>query len=87
MAAIEVRGLTKSFGNEQILKGLSLDVEGGEIFGLIGPSGSGKSTLLRTLTGYLSPTEGKAKVLGRPPTEFTPEERRRVGFMPQGFVL
>jgi len=87
VAAIEIHNLSKGFGDEQILKGLDLTVERGEIFGLIGPSGAGKSTLLRTLTGYLTPTEGKVQVLGRPPWEFTPEERRRVGFMPQGFVL
>jgi ABC-2 type transport system ATP-binding protein len=87
VAAIEVRGLSKGFGGDPVLKGLDLTVERGEIFGLIGPSGAGKSTLLRTLTGYLSPSEGEVEVLGRPPWEFTPKERRRVGFMPQGFVL
>jgi ABC-2 type transport system ATP-binding protein len=87
-AAIEVRGLRKRFGgDEEILKGVDLAVERGEIFGLIGPSGSGKSTLLRTLTGYLGPSEGTVEVLGRPPAEFGKGERRRVGFMPQGFVL
>jgi ABC-2 type transport system ATP-binding protein len=87
-AAIEVRGLRKRFGgDEEILKGVDLAVERGEIFGLIGPSGSGKSTLLRTLTGYLEPSEGTVEVLGRPPAEFGKGERRRVGFMPQGFVL
>lgn len=87
-AAIEVTGLRKRFGgDEEILKGVDLAVERGEIFGLIGPSGSGKSTLLRTLTGYLEPSEGTVEVLGRPPAEFGKGERRRVGFMPQGFVL
>jgi ABC-2 type transport system ATP-binding protein len=87
-AAIAVRGLRKRFGgDEEILKGVDLAVERGEIFGLIGPSGSGKSTLLRTLTGYLEPSEGTVEVLGRPPAEFGKGERRRVGFMPQGFVL
>jgi ABC-2 type transport system ATP-binding protein len=87
MAVIDVRNLAKRFGNERILKGLDLRVEGGEIFGLIGPSGSGKSTFLRTLTGYLSPSEGEVEVLGKPPSEFTSKDRRRIGFMPQGFVL
>ncbi len=87
MAVIEVRNLTKRFGNERILKGLDLTVDRGEIFGLIGPSGSGKSTLLRTLTGYLSPSEGEVEVLGKPPSRFTSKDRRRIGFMPQGFVL
>ncbi len=87
MAIIEARNLSKRFGGEHVLKGLDLAVERGEIFGLIGPSGSGKSTLLRTLTGYLSPSEGEVEVLGRPPATFGPEERRRLGFMPQSFVL
>ena len=87
MAAIAARNLVKRFGGEEVLKGVDLRVEEGEIFGLIGPSGSGKSTLLRTLTGYLAPSEGEVEVLGRPPAAFGPQERRRVGFMPQGFVL
>ena len=87
MDAIKVKNLTKRFGDEQILKGLDLTVNQGEIFGLIGPSGAGKSTLLRTLTGYLSPSEGEVEVLGKPPSSFIPEDRRRMGFMPQGFVL
>lgn len=87
MAALEVNNLVKRFGGEEVLRGVDLAVEEGEIFGLIGPSGSGKSTLMRTLTGYLAPSEGEAKVLGRPPAMFGPGERRRVGYMPQGFVL
>src|SRR5919112_5991264 len=87
MAAIKVRDLAKRFGNERILKGLDLTVDRGEIFGLIGPSGSGKSTFLRTLTGYLSPSEGEVEVLGKPPSHFISKDRRRIGFMPQGFVL
>lgn len=87
MAAVEVKKLVRRFGGEDVLKGVDLGVEEGEIFGLIGPSGSGKSTLLRTLTGYLPPSEGEVEVLGRPPVAFGPKERRRVGFMPQSFVL
>lgn len=87
MAIIEAKNLAKRFGDEQILKGLDLEVEEGDIFGLIGPSGSGKSTFLRTLTGYLTPSEGELEVLGKSPSEFTPKDRRRIGFMPQGFIL
>ncbi|MDP8973002.1 MAG: ABC transporter ATP-binding protein [Actinomycetota bacterium] len=87
MAAVEVENLVKRFGGEEILGGLDLRVEEGEIFGLIGPSGSGKSTFMRTLTGYLTPSEGKVEVLGKLPSDFAPKDRRRVGFMPQGFVL
>ena len=87
MAVIEVENLVKRFGGEEILAGLDLTVKEGEIFGLIGPSGSGKSTLMRVLTGYLTPSEGKVEVLGKTPASFTSKDRRRIGFMPQGFVL
>jgi ABC-2 type transport system ATP-binding protein len=87
VAAVAANELVKRFGEEEVLKGIDLVVEEGEIFGLIGPSGAGKSTLMRTLTGYLSPSEGVVAVLGRPPATFGPEEKRRVGYMPQGFVL
>ena len=87
MAAIEVESLVKRFGSEEVLGGLDLTVEEGEIFGLIGPSGSGKSTLMRVLTGYLPPSEGKIEVLDKTPLSFTSKDRRRMGYMPQGFVL
>ncbi len=88
MAVVETNNLVRRFGGEEILKGVDLRVGEGEIFGLIGPSGAGKSTLLRTLTGYLSPSEGEVEVLlGLPPVAFGPKEKRRVGYMPQGFVL
>ena len=88
MAAIRIKNLSKSFGDAvEVLKQSDLMVEEGEIFGLIGPSGSGKSTLLRILTGYLEPSDGSADVFESTPADFSPEERRRVGFMPQGFVL
>lgn len=87
MPAIAAESVTKRLGGVEVLKGVDLSVEGGEIFGLVGPSGAGKSTLLRALTGYFTPTEGTVRVLGTPPSSFTDDERRRVGFMPQGFVL
>ena len=87
MTILEAKNLTKSFGGEEVLKGLDLEVGEGEIFGLIGPSGSGKSTLMRTLTGYLSPSGGEVEVFGRLPATFGPKEKRRVGYIPQGFVL
>ena len=87
MAAIEAKGVIRRLGGVDVLKGVDLAIEEGEIFGLVGPSGAGKSTLLRVLTGYLEPTEGTVDVLGSPPFTFKDEDRRRVGFMPQGFVL
>lgn len=80
-------GVVRSFGSQTVIDGLDFEVREGEIFGLIGPSGSGKSTLIRMLTGYLEPSSGMVEVLGRDPSGFDAEDRRLVGFMPQGFVL
>ncbi len=87
MAAIETSGLSLRFGKDEVLKGLDLTVQEGEIFGLIGPSGSGKSTFIRILTGYLPPSDGDVQVFDKTPSEFAAEDRRAIGFMPQGFVL
>ena len=87
MPMMWTKDVTRRLGGENVLKGANLEVEEGEIFGLIGPSGAGKSTLLKILTGYLEPSDGMVEVLGQAPTTFAAEEKRRVGFMPQGFVL
>ena len=60
-AAIDVRGLVKSFGDFTAVKGVSFAVEPGEIFGLLGPNGAGKSTLIRMLTTLLPPTAGRSE--------------------------
>ena len=86
-AAIMARGLSKSFDNHVVLRDLSLAVQVGEIFGLIGPSGSGKSTAIHLLCGHLRPSGGEMSVLGKSPSSFTAAIRRRIGYMPQGFVL
>src|SRR4029079_17354773 len=75
MAAIETAGLTKHYGHGRrgpvrasvvrALEDLSISVDEGEIFGFLGPNGAGKSTTIRLLLGYLHPTAGSARVLGR----------------------
>ncbi|MBX6762944.1 MAG: ABC transporter ATP-binding protein [Rubrobacteraceae bacterium] len=87
MPVVEAENLSKRFGRNAVLQKVDLAVESGEIFGLIGPSGSGKSTLIRTLTGYYPPSGGGVRLFGEDPASFGPDERRRIGFMPQGFVL
>jgi len=64
-AVIEIRELKQRFGKLEVLKGIDLDVERGEILGLLGPSGSGKTTLVKAIVGMGKPTSGKVKVLGR----------------------
>lgn len=66
MSAIEVRELCKRFGARTVVKGLSLTVEQGAIYGLLGPNGSGKTTTLACTLGLLRPTSGTSHVLGQP---------------------
>lgn len=87
MAVVETKGLVQNLGGKAILRGVDLEIEEGEIFGLVGPSGAGKSTLMRVLTGYLKPTKGEVGVFGRDPFRFDAEDRRLMSFMPQSFVL
>ena len=84
---LSVRGLSKRFGEQVVLRDLSLEIAAGEIFGLIGPSGSGKSTTVHLMCGHLRPSGGELAVFGRAPARFTAAIRRRIGYMPQGFVL
>lgn len=86
-AVIELEGLTKIYkafgGPVTAVNGLSLAVEQGEIFGLVGPNGSGKTTTLKLLLGLLYPTKGQARVFGKDPVTDT-AVRQRLGFLPEG---
>ena len=62
--AIDVAGLTKSFGGRTVVHELSLQVPEGEIYGFLGPNGSGKTTTLRMLCGLLTPDTGQGTCLG-----------------------
>ena len=84
---IVAQGLQKRFGRAQVLHDLSLRVDAGEIYGLIGPSGSGKSTAIHLMCGHLRPSGGEVRVFGEDPADFSPRVRRRIGYMPQGFIL
>ena len=81
------RGLTKRFGEQTAVEDLTFDIPRGAIFGFIGPSGCGKTTTVRLLTGIYKPTNGEVQVMGRSPAKFNKSERRRLGYLTQGFVL
>ena len=87
MTAIEVYNLSKSYGRVKALDNVTLSVERGELFGLIGPDGAGKSTLFRLLTTLLSPDSGHAKVDGFDIVKEYLDIRSRVGYMPGRFSL
>lgn len=84
---IEVREVSKRFGDEIAVRQASFYVPRGTIFGLIGPSGAGKTTLIRMLTGVYKADEGEMTVLDRDPLQFSGAERMAIGYMPQLFVL
>ena len=87
MHAIEVAGLTKSYGKIETLRGVDLTVPEGMVFGLVGPNGSGKTTLIKALVGALRPSGGEVRVLGLEPLKDRTELRRRIGYMPQSPAL
>ena len=78
---IATENLVKRFGKIQALRGVSLTVERGEIFGLLGQNGAGKTTLIKILLGVTKKTEGRALLLDQPAG--TASVRRRVGYLPE----
>ncbi|MEM6674963.1 MAG: ABC transporter ATP-binding protein [Planctomycetota bacterium] len=86
-AALEVRGLTRSFGSVRAVDGLDLVVPRGEALGLLGPNGAGKTTTLRILATLLAPDEGEVRVLGLDPRTDGAELRSRIGVVPQEIAL
>ena len=85
--SIETRALHKSFGKVEALKGVSLKIDGGQIFGLLGSNGAGKTTLIRVLIGSTKPASGGISVLGFDPTKQIRELRKIIGYMPQSPAL
>jgi ABC-2 type transport system ATP-binding protein len=85
--AIEVRGLTKRFGDFTAVDAISFDVPRGEIFGFLGPNGSGKTTTIRMLCGTIEPSGGGATVLDHDIVADPESVRRSIGYMSQKFAL
>jgi ABC-2 type transport system ATP-binding protein len=82
-AAIEVRDLRKSYGSLEAVRGISFEVQRGEIFGLLGPNGAGKTTTVEILEGYRDRTGGDVTVLGLDPASRDREFRARIGIVLQ----
>ena len=86
-AAIEIRNLVKRFGSFTALNNLSLTVERGTIFGLLGPNGSGKTTTINIISGLSHPTAGDVRVLGYDVTRHPRAARAGLGVVPQETAL
>jgi ABC-2 type transport system ATP-binding protein len=86
MRAIEVNNLVKKFGEFTAVKGVSFNVDEGEVFGLLGPNGAGKSTLIRMLTTLIVPTSGTAIVNGFDISKQADDVRRSIGVIPQAMT-
>lgn len=87
MHAVEIEDIRKSFGQTEAVRGISLSVAEGELFGLIGPDGAGKTTLFRILATLLVPDGGAARVDGLDVVADFRLLRRRLGYMPGRFSL
>ncbi|MDH5609538.1 MAG: ABC transporter ATP-binding protein [Cyclobacteriaceae bacterium] len=87
MDAIQIQGVSKSFGTTRALDEITLSVPEGELFGLIGPDGAGKTTLIRILTSLLYPATGSVHVLGLDPVAAFRQLRKKLGYMPGRFSL
>lgn len=84
---IETHRLTRRYGDRFALDGLDLAVPRGQIHAIVGANGAGKSTLFRILLGFLSPSSGEARILGRDCRQLTPDDRARIGFVNEEHTL
>ena len=83
MSAIAVRDLRKSYGAYEALRGVSFEIEEGEVFGLLGPNGAGKTTTIEILEGYRTRDGGEVDVLGFDPERAASAFRERIGVVLQ----
>jgi ABC-2 type transport system ATP-binding protein len=83
VSAIVVRGLRKSYGELEAVRGVDFEIEEGEVFGLLGPNGAGKTTTVEILEGYRKRDAGEVTVLGHDPERPGPDFRERIGVVLQ----
>lgn len=85
--SIKVSSLTKVYGTQRAVDGISFELKKGEIVGFLGPNGAGKSTTMKMITGYLPPTAGSAQVCGFDIEKQPMDVRKRVGYLPEANPL
>ncbi len=84
---ISISNLHKSYSNTEAVKGIDMQINKGEMFGLVGPDGAGKTTTMRILCGLLSPDEGSAKLFDKDITKHRKEVQNKIGYLSQKFSL
>ncbi len=84
---IEVKNITKKYGNFTAVDNINFKIEEGEIIGLLGPNGAGKSTTMNMITGYIEPTEGEIKIEGYDISKKPRKAKAQIGYMPEGVPL
>jgi len=87
VSAIAVRGLRKSYGGLEAVRGIDFEVERGEVFGLLGPNGAGKTTTVEILEGYRKRDAGEVEVLGTDPAAARGDWRERIGVVLQSSAM
>ena len=80
---VEVKNLTKNYGNIRAVDNISFTVGEGEILGFLGPNGAGKSTTMNMITGYISSTSGTVKIDGKEILENPKEAKSKIGYLPE----
>jgi ABC-2 type transport system ATP-binding protein len=85
--SIQVKSLTKTYGEQKAVNDISFSIETGEIVGFIGPNGAGKSTTMKIITGFIPPTEGVVEVEGYDVSENSLKVREMIGYLPENNPL
>ena len=84
---IEVKNLTKQFGNKTAVDNLSFSVGKGEVLGFLGPNGAGKSTTMRVITGFIPADTGEVEICGIPVASQPEDAKRKIGYLPESAPL
>ena len=84
---IEVKNVTKKYGNNTAVDNIKFEVKDGEVVGFLGPNGAGKSTTMNMITGFIEPTQGKIIVNGNDISKKTKKAKRQIGYMPENVPL
>lgn len=84
---IEVKNVTKKYGNKIAVDNISFEVKDGEVVGFLGPNGAGKSTTMNMITGFIEPTDGTIMINGNDISKKAKKAKKQIGYMPENVPL